>query len=396
MVVWLIVKWTLTVLIFRTQNSRSISKYLVYALSLLPIPWTMTTMAHTFEALPFYPTSALLPILNGKHQQSVSELTAVTSKSFINEKNMWICYKQNHITICCSFCWELIDTEGSLFTSKGTIHQFGLSIFAKTEKGGDSASLLQYPTTTRHKNRSIVPRQKVFTLHDYCENSRTASTSISCTFERVHFQNASFKGRLREPERFSLVVKVSANLSRDREGWVTIATKESHPVTVRGRSPSYFHASRCLVTPQNQISNLLKHELVAGSEDVHHDSSSSCPSDRSRSLSFLSIDLGMAGPVQRVHYPQGKNGESLDSPRYGTSSCPPIVLPSFPEASLEMDQCHKGEAQFDCIAGRQMSPVNEAGLNDDYQLFIDENPSNILSEDMGWKSPPRGGDCGIQ
>lgn len=347
----------------QTLNSQPppISTQLIQFSDLVQSLCAVTTMQSISQALPFYATSTHLPILNRKHQHLGIELFVTTNKSFTKANNEWICHRRNHITIDCSFKWKPFDIEGPLCISRGAqgepIQQFALSISAETMGEGSSPSLIQY-TSKRDEDDKFVPRKKIF-------SARTPQDSVrmptSCIFERIHFQNSTYSRGSQQP--CFIVVEFSANISRDKENWVTIATKKSHSVIVRGRNPSYYQRmwSRSVDT---QISNAMKQEFVASPDNNRNTPSSSCARGTSESRGFPLTGQEIPDQVEGAVYPQGKACEIIDSLRFGINRYRPICSSTLSATSAERCASHLQEYNAGCTTSGNERSGCELEVND--------------------------------
>jgi meiosis-specific transcription factor NDT80 len=238
---------------------------------------------------PFDDTKVIHPIITSLNQQLVPEIAASIQKGFFLADGKWTCYRRNYFTVSCSFSFRTSSNEGQLYLQRHSNHQaelikqFAVSISAKTAiMGGNQESevraLVQH-TPKRDKATESVPGKVTIQpaptpslpssgalpsngnpysnpqqiapsgLPAYNTNPSYSSTQhhappTSYTFERIQFQKATANNGKRRAQQqyFHIVVELSADVSRTGESphWVKIATKQSEPMVVRGRSPGHY------------------------------------------------------------------------------------------------------------------------------------------------------------
>jgi meiosis-specific transcription factor NDT80 len=192
------------------------------------------------------------------HQQLTPEIIASIRGTFFQVDDKWTCYHRNYLTVTCSFC---LDVDGPYYLgSCQQVTRFAISISAKAvvnNQESEAVNLVQH-TPKRVKRSETTPKLQVvlptlsaslptpgsLTVNNHtCGGPQDVSIGgfeqLSCTFKRIQFKNATTKYQLAE-EYFHVVVKLLGDIGRPEaaENWVTIATKQSFPMVVRGRSPS--------------------------------------------------------------------------------------------------------------------------------------------------------------
>ncbi|KIW66567.1 hypothetical protein, variant 1 [Phialophora macrospora] len=234
------------------------------------------------EGPPFHETNVHHQVLTLRGQPLVPEITASIQKGFFQVDRKWTCYRRNYFAVQCAFNFRNSMAETPLYLSKNgseeLIQQFAVSISAKTAitSAGESETrgLVQH-TPKREKATERVPgRQQIAPSHShamgtngtyanaghmYTGANHLHSTSMGSfgsfetpgansppttyTFERIQFQKATANNGKRRAQQqyFLVVVELAANIGRQgHEDWVVIATKESDPMVVRGRSPGHY------------------------------------------------------------------------------------------------------------------------------------------------------------
>lgn len=231
---------------------------------------------------PFGETKVHYPVLTVRSQRLVPDIMASIQKGFFQVDRKWTCYRRNYFAVACSFAFKSPVADGPFYLNRNgqdeLIHQFAVSVSAKTASTGNGESeargLVQHtpkrdkateslpcrhpisPTPnqtmggpglysssghmygSQHMNPSMMGGYGAF------ENPGATSVPTTHTFERIQFQKATANNGKRRAQQqyFVVVVELSVNVARTPgdENWIVIATKESEPMVVRGRSPGHY------------------------------------------------------------------------------------------------------------------------------------------------------------
>lgn len=242
------------------------------------------------EGPPFEDTKAIYPIITARNQQLSPKIEAKIQKGFFKVDHKWTCYRRNYFTVSCSFSLKPATFEPQFYLQRHQNQQheaivaFAIQISAKTamvnNQESESRNLVQH-TPKRDKATESVPgkvmlqpaQPSILTnpasyhgsssmygatpnlpssmMVDY--NSQPYSSTQhqgppqSHTFERIQFQKATANNGKRRAQQqyFHVVVELFADVGRhgDRQ-WVKVATAQSHPMVVRGRSPGHYKDNR--------------------------------------------------------------------------------------------------------------------------------------------------------
>ncbi|KEF59828.1 uncharacterized protein A1O9_04676 [Exophiala aquamarina CBS 119918] len=231
----------------------------------------------------FGDTHVIYPVMNAHNQQLMPEISATIQKGFFQVEHKWTCYRRNYFAVACSFSFKSPLAEGPYYLNRNgqreMIHQFAVSISAKTASASNGESetrgLVQH-TPKRDKATESVPGRHqispmphsnagsngvyhgssslyqggqhipsaIMSAYIGYDNGAANSVPTNHTFERIQFQKATANNGKRRAQQqyFLVVVELSASVARARgdESWVVIATKESDPMVVRGRSPGHY------------------------------------------------------------------------------------------------------------------------------------------------------------
>jgi meiosis-specific transcription factor NDT80 len=252
----------------------------------MPLEATGRPVSTRQDGPPFDDTKVIHPVITSRNHQLTPDIAASIQKGFFQVDGKWTCYRRNYFTVSCSFNFRTSSYDGQLYLQRHSNHQvepvnqFAVSISAKTavmnnNQESEARALVQH-TPKRDKATESIPGKATIqpaptpslassaalsaSGHPYA-NSQVSSSVLgdyntaysstqhqtpptSHTFERIQFQKATANNGKRRAQQqyFHIVVELSADVSRAGESphWVKIATKQSEPMVVRGRSPGHY------------------------------------------------------------------------------------------------------------------------------------------------------------
>ena len=252
----------------------------------MPLETTGRPASTRPDGPPFDDTRVIHPVLTSRNHQLTPDIAASIQKGFFQVDGKWTCYRRNYFTVSCSFSFRTSSNDSQLYLQRHSNHQvelitqFAVSITAKTaimnsNQESELRALVQH-TPKRDKATESVPGKvtvqpaptpslssaaalsgtgNLYTnsqvspnvLVDYggtYSSTQPQTPPTSHTFERIQFQKATANNGKRRAQQqyFHIVVELSADVSRAGESshWVKIATKQSEPMVVRGRSPGHY------------------------------------------------------------------------------------------------------------------------------------------------------------
>lgn len=256
------------------------------AIASLPNP--MPSHASRPEGPPFDDTQKVHSLVNSHGQNLSIDIAASIPKGFFKVDEKWTCYRRNYFSVSCGFAFKTHNLDGQVFLQRYLHSQpelvsvYAVSIAAKTAAANNTESeargLVQH-TPKRDKATESIPSrhhvvpgpvQGIGTSHcisnpglfstashlatcmpggiDPFGHSAAQSPPTNYTFERIQFQKATANNGKRRAQQqyFHVVVKLEANVGRPGgpDDWVVVATKQSQPMVVRGRSPGHYKDSR--------------------------------------------------------------------------------------------------------------------------------------------------------
>lgn len=239
------------------------------------------------EGPPFEELTKMHSLVNAQHQSLTYDILASIPKGFFKVEDKWTCYRRNYFTVSCGFTFKSQVTDGHVYLQRYShpsleqVNAYAVSISARTAAANNTDSevrgLVQH-TPKRDKATESVPGRHVVSpapatslhnTHGVNQNGMFPSSHMSSclagglegfghspsqppqtqfTFERIQFQKATANNGKRRAQQqyFHVVVRLEVSVHRagGQEEWVTIATKQSSPMVVRGRSPGHYKDTR--------------------------------------------------------------------------------------------------------------------------------------------------------
>ena len=234
----------------------------------------------------FSDTVVTADLINRNNQVLKLDIIASIQKGFFQVDNKWTCYRRNYFQVTCAFTYKS-HQDGPVFlrqhleSQHKQVYGYAVSISAKTDTAGsndgEARGLVQHTPKRKKSSETIPNRHPVIpqTPHHHHSNSHQHHThgyqhpSVdpyyghgypglgprslvfdhsnqippSYTFERIQFQKATANNGKRRAKQqfFHVVVELQVNIgSSHRDEWVVVATRESEPMVVRGRSPGHY------------------------------------------------------------------------------------------------------------------------------------------------------------
>lgn len=216
----------------------------------------------------------------------VPTIEAKIDKGFFwSNDRVWTCYRRNYFAVTVSYGFTPWPANGRLYLSRaGKVEQIqSLAVHLAAAVDGTTGKpieLIQH-TPKRDKGPQLQMKKELlaptppgkthdhnYSLGGFHQQSNTAGPSLpyqqemsdstnsypatahsSSTyqhaFERIQFKYATANNGKRRAQQqyYHLIVELYANVQSPRDEnpvWVKIATRSSHPVVVRGRSPSHY------------------------------------------------------------------------------------------------------------------------------------------------------------
>ncbi|KAG0165506.1 hypothetical protein DFQ28_000397 [Apophysomyces sp. BC1034] len=175
-------------------------------------------------------------------------LHAKVDRGFFMADNDWTCYRRNYFQVSSSFTLQNVGAmyDGHdvpcLVQDDGSLHEvesFMLGISSNLKGCNKSIALIQH-TPKRDKGPQNIPEPKPIRPGGNLSFSSVGAHQSIVTFERIQFKSATANnGKRRAAQQYYvLVVELFAKLKSGK--LVSVATRQSAPLVVRGRSPGHY------------------------------------------------------------------------------------------------------------------------------------------------------------
>lgn len=205
---------------------------------------------------------------------------------FYSSDRVWTCYRRNYFSVTVSFGLTPWIANGRLYLNRGgkgpeQIQSMAVSLAAAIDGAGGKAIELIQHTPKRDKGPQLQMKKELlsptppgkshehasYTLNNFHQSTQVAGPQLPLQndadsshsyspashsnnnythgFERIQFKSATANNGKRRAQQqyYHLIVELWANIQDPRGSepvWVKIASRSSHPVVVRGRSPSHY------------------------------------------------------------------------------------------------------------------------------------------------------------
>lgn len=236
------------------------------------------------EGPPFEDTQTIHSLVNSRGQSLKVDVLGSIPKGFFKVDDKWTCYRRNYFSVNCGFTFKTHSLDTQLYVQRYSqpeqVQSYAVSIAARTAAVNNSESeprgLVQHTPKRDKATESVptrhpviaTPAQSLTNGHHMPHNGLYSSAShgllppglepfghpggqspqTSYTFERIQFQKATANNGKRRAQQqyFHVVVRLEVNVGRPggAEDWLVVATKQSHPMVVRGRSPGHYKDNR--------------------------------------------------------------------------------------------------------------------------------------------------------
>lgn len=200
------------------------------------------------EAGPFFSTTKQLLNLSSMDRSNGYKvrINAKVGRFFLAD-NDWTCYRRNYFQVSSAF--SIIGTNAMINDSETpclveidgqfhTVNAFLLGITARVSNSEKKIELVQH-TPKRDKGPQITPVAKQVRAGGNLNLSSVGSNQNIVTFERVQFKTATANNGKRRAAQQYYVIIVDLYVQTD-SGDHKVATCQSAPLVVRGRSPGHY------------------------------------------------------------------------------------------------------------------------------------------------------------
>ena len=263
-----------------TLSPASSSSYGLSGAALQLDPSAQLSFTHGGPGPPLEQTTLEHQITSADGHTIQPSINARIEKGFFLADQDWTCYRRNYFSVACSFTLSPLVGSSSLYLHRSdtprvteAIHGFAMTISAVVDgRDGKPVELVQH-TPKRDKGPQGRPEKVKLNPHTAGSHaifpgSAAAAVRISggpllstapgneqyymqpgeqqtvATFERIQFKSATANnGKRRAAQQYyHLLVELFADLGGQQ--MVTVASRLSVPMVVRGRSPGHYQDDR--------------------------------------------------------------------------------------------------------------------------------------------------------
>lgn len=169
-------------------------------------------------------------------------------RGFFLADNDWTCYRRNYFQVSGAFAIHglnhyyadqetqcLVQVDGHFFP----VHNFSMNISARVSNSDKKIELVQH-TPKRDKGPQSTPIAKLIMPGGNLSMSSVGANQSIVTFERIQFKTATANnGKRRAAQQYYVcLVDLYAEIEGNKK--VKIASCQSAPLVVRGRSPGHY------------------------------------------------------------------------------------------------------------------------------------------------------------
>lgn len=255
--------------------------------------------------------------------------------------NDWTCYRRNYFQVSGSFSLEGVgmlydgqeipclarDLDGKLCE----IEYFMLGISARLSDCDKQIQIIQH-TPKRDKGPQSIPAPRPIRPGGNIGFSSVGSSQSIVTFERLQFKNATANNGKRRAAQQYYVIVVELLVKLANGNVLTVATANSSPLVVRGRSPGHYADADNGVVRQPY-----RHHSSAPSNGTPTTIQHHHPYQRP----FSAMNSNTTTPT--TEYPPSSYPNNTTAYSYGNMPPPPPPPPtghSYPSPSIPMMQHH--------------------------------------------------------
>ncbi|PHZ12833.1 p53-like transcription factor [Rhizopus microsporus ATCC 52813] len=239
-----------------------------------PHPYPMTQMIkstrshfNTQECSPrFLPTKSMANLLlSDKSTLSPIQIQAKMDRGFFLADDEWTCYRRNYFQVSAVFSLASYPEVYYVQTHRGPqyVQRFLIGLSARVANSDRDIELVQQ-TPKRDKGPQYNPTPKPVVPGGYLSSGNSQHEAhpqqTIATFERLQFKSATANnGKRRAAQQYFVCVVSLYAETKDQQELIQIASCQSVPLVVRGRSPGHYadtaKTSSSPVTPVMQVND---------------------------------------------------------------------------------------------------------------------------------------------
>lgn len=203
------------------------------------------------------------------------DLRARIDRGFFLADNDWTCYRRNYFQLSTAFtlqgigviydgqslpCWvkqqgrKTKVEDGDKKESLQAVERFMVGISSHVANSDKAVELVEY-SPKRDKGPTNTPQPRPLTPGGNLTLSSVNGTPSIATFERIQFKSATANNGKRRAAQQYYVVTVNLYAQLNTGELVSVASIDSTPVVVRGRSPGHYADGAAAATAATTSSN---------------------------------------------------------------------------------------------------------------------------------------------
>ncbi|KAG0164087.1 meiosis-specific transcription factor ndt80 [Apophysomyces sp. BC1034] len=206
------------------------------------------------EAGPFFSSTKPFDNLYAPDRSTLLTLRiqSKVDRGFFLADNDWTCYRRNYFQVSSAFSVHGLnhyyaDNEPQCLvqTDKGfrCVERFLLGISARVSNSDKQIELVQH-TPKRDKGPQMKPEPKPITPGGNLSMSTVGTNQNIVTFERIQFKTATANNGKRRAAQQYYVCVIDLFAETDEGQTIKVASCQSAPLVVRGRSPGHYADSQ--------------------------------------------------------------------------------------------------------------------------------------------------------
>ncbi|KAI8056545.1 uncharacterized protein B0P05DRAFT_560102 [Gilbertella persicaria] len=175
-------------------------------------------------------------------------IQAKMDRGFFLADNDWTCYRRNYFQVSGAFsihgmnhyytnqeAYCLVQVDGNFYP----VHNFSMNISARVSNSDKKIELVQH-TPKRDKGPQSSPSPKLIVPGGNLSMSSVGANQSIVTFERIQFKTATANNGKRRAAQQYYVCLVDLYAEIEGNQRIKIASCQSAPLVVRGRSPGHY------------------------------------------------------------------------------------------------------------------------------------------------------------
>ncbi|KAI9481411.1 MAG: hypothetical protein EXX96DRAFT_566611 [Benjaminiella poitrasii] len=272
-------------------------------------------------------------------------------RGFFLADNDWTCYRRNYFQVSSVFSihgfnhyYSLNEPRAFVKTTEDgllqPVQRFLLGISARVANSDKEIEIIQH-TPKRDKGPQYKPGPKPITPGGNLSMSSVASNQNIVSFERLQFKTATANNGKRRAAQQYYICMVDLFAETDRNQIIRVASCQSAPLVVRGRSPGHYADNQVRRPAYSPTSHPIPSTAGSNSNPITpHPTPPPMQSEPSRSLMFTSYPKSLnsqdAMMQQQHEYDQQQHSQQPTYSYYSSYSPYAAGMPPQPAPSHQL------------------------------------------------------------